>query len=777
MTVADAISGVSLAPAPCEADAWSWLQAHPGMKMSPPPGFLDAPPGLTMVGSPLVAPAEPSKLLKPNMETETEVTTCSDAGGSERHGSEMAPRSLGEKSAASSDNPSEASEQGSAGAQPPWGPRSSGQTPDTEVPFSSPAEASVASPSGSSHCGDHEERITPLPPPVEVDPHQPIKVALPEHFVAPGPSCLVVATLDESTDTMFRGKALNGPWAAGSEGCIGDRRRPSGRKQRQQQLQRRAQESEQSPAFEHPVPPGLPLENTPDLQQSGPSQTLAMGGRPVMQMPQFMANDPRTSMFSTAMLRNIPNRYTRKMLVDRLDDGFRGGFDFVYMPIDFSKQCNMGYAFINFKDPLTCRRFMRTFHGVRSKDCLLSCNSPKVCEVTFARLQGLKENVCSLQNSPIMDQLAEHEEWQPLLFDDHGDPVPFPKQKIAMDDEDATREARNRRRRSRNDADSWGRPRIDPRDCVPGGLSHARSLPRMTTGGVPFPWGVPSYGAQSSPYGLQHPWAGAMQAGMPPLHPGLGPARPSVPHMIPSMPQWQPGLTQVHSVPHWAPAGTESVVPTTVMLQSIPNSCTRDQLMDRLNYEFAGTFDFLYLPIDFKTNSNVGYAFINFKDMSACCRFASTFHGVEASLCLPGFHSEKVCHVTPARVQGLEANVHRLRQSNIGDQLAGHPDWQPLIFDDSGVPTAFLVSHRSSRSSLVAMTTPMVADHFSDDSVVWTQPDGMPAEDASISSMCWGRASAGAHGDGGYGSWARSWGHNVHLGQSAWTASSPTLSR
>ena len=146
-----------------------------------------------------------------------------------------------------------------------------------------------------------------------------------------------------------------------------------------------AQEScEQSPALEHPVPPGLPLESTPDLQQSGPSQTLAMGGRPVMQMPQFMANDPRTSMFSTAMLRNIPNRYTRKMLVDRLDDGFRGGFDFVYMPIDFSKQCNMGYAFINFKDPLTCRRFMRTFHGVRSKDCLLSCNSPKVCEACLS---------------------------------------------------------------------------------------------------------------------------------------------------------------------------------------------------------------------------------------------------------------------------------------------------------------------------------------------------------------------------------------------------------
>ena len=57
--------------------------------------------------------------------------------------------------------------------------------------------------------------------------------------------------------------------------------------------------------------------------------------------------------------------------------------------------------------------------------------------------------------------------------------------------------------------------------------------------------------------------------------------------------------------------------------------------------------------------------------------------------------TEKVLHVTPARVQGLEANSHRLLVSNVGDQLAEHPEWQPLAFDEAGQ-----VSHTLSPSSL-----------------------------------------------------------------------------
>jgi len=353
--------------------------------------------------------------------------------------------------------------------------------------------------------------------------------------------------------------------------------------------------------------------------------------------------DPETSHFTTVMLRNIPNRCTRKMLIERLDDGFRGTFDFVYMPIDFSKHCNMGYAFINFKEPHTCRMFIMAFHGVKSKVCLLSCNSAKVCEVTYARLQGLKENVYSLQNSLVMDQLVHHKEWQPVLFDDQGDAVSFPKEKIAMDE--GLRESRGRRRRSRQGEDS--RRRFETSVHV----SHVENTPQCL---APWDEHMNFTGHRSMhPAALYH-------------HSGC---------------TWQP----------WSPA-----VPTTVMLRNIPNHCTRDYLLERLNQEFAETFDFLYMPMDFKNYCNMGYAFINFKDIAFCHHFAATFHGVETSVCLPGFGSGKICQVTPARVQGLHANIQRLRHSNVGDQLADHPEWQPLIFNEIGDPRAFLM-HRNVR--------------------------------------------------------------------------------
>jgi protein phosphatase 1 regulatory subunit 42 len=54
---------------------------------------------------------------------------------------------------------------------------------------------------------------------------------------------------------------------------------------------------------------------------------------------------------------------------------------------------------------------------------------------------------------------------------------------------------------------------------------------------------------------------------------------------------------------------------STIMVRNIPNRYTREGLLDDIN-EFLGTFDFFYLPMDLSAHSNVGYAFINFPNVS-----------------------------------------------------------------------------------------------------------------------------------------------------------------
>ena len=52
------------------------------------------------------------------------------------------------------------------------------------------------------------------------------------------------------------------------------------------------------------------------------------------------------------MLRNIPNRYSQVSLLEEIDqEGFKGTYDFFYLPMDTQNRTNVGYAFINFMTP------------------------------------------------------------------------------------------------------------------------------------------------------------------------------------------------------------------------------------------------------------------------------------------------------------------------------------------------------------------------------------------------------------------------------------------
>jgi len=153
---------------------------------------------------------------------------------------------------------------------------------------------------------------------------------------------------------------------------------------------------------------------------------------------------------TTVMLRNIPNKYTRSMLVDQMKVDFKGEIDFLYLPIDFRNRCNVGYAFINFRSVEAMERFVLAYNGVSVTKCLPGLNSHKIAQVTPARVHGLHDNVERLRNSPIMSELADHPEWMPLLLDENGDSVPFPEPEHGLP------AMKPRGRRPRNDDEHAG---------------------------------------------------------------------------------------------------------------------------------------------------------------------------------------------------------------------------------------------------------------------------------------------------------------------------------
>ncbi|XP_058757243.1 protein MEI2-like 1 [Vicia villosa] len=126
---------------------------------------------------------------------------------------------------------------------------------------------------------------------------------------------------------------------------------------------------------------------------------------------------------TTLMIKNIPNKYTSKMLLTAIDESCRGAYDFLYLPIDFKNKCNVGYAFINMIEPAQIVPFHQAFNGKKWE----KFNSEKVAVLAYARIQGKSALIAHFQNSSLMN---EDKRCRPILFHtdgpNAGDPEPFP---------------------------------------------------------------------------------------------------------------------------------------------------------------------------------------------------------------------------------------------------------------------------------------------------------------------------------------------------------------
>lgn len=209
---------------------------------------------------------------------------------------------------------------------------------------------------------------------------------------------------------------------------------------------------------------------------------------PDMVIPQLWANK------TTVMMRNLPNKYTQRMLLTEVNQtGFLGTFDFLYLPIDPETAANRGYAFLNFIDPGFAWMFKTSYEGRKMN----RFKSTKVVSVMPATLQGFDANYAHYSAARVNrgDPAA-----RPLFLREPSQMV----QNIRQDGRD-DRNARNRNRGGKNgSADQLpppgkgggGQPR-PPRAMRPEGppMTSGKGMPPMpypdAGGELPVP-GPPS---------------------------------------------------------------------------------------------------------------------------------------------------------------------------------------------------------------------------------------------------------------------------------------------
>ncbi|CAE8693585.1 unnamed protein product, partial [Polarella glacialis] len=125
------------------------------------------------------------------------------------------------------------------------------------------------------------------------------------------------------------------------------------------------------------------------------------------------------------------------------------------------------------------------------------------------------------------------------------------------------------------------------------------------------------------------------------------------------------------------PAVAGSSEMTTVMMRNIPSDYTGLMLLKLLDKNgFNGSYDLVYLPMDYNNCVGFGYAFINFVSSQAASGFRQAFEGFTDW----GLASDKVCEVCWSSVlQGLEAHIERYHNSPVMHEAV--PDaFKPLLF-------------------------------------------------------------------------------------------------
>jgi len=283
----------------------------------------------------------------------------------------------------------------------------------------------------------------------------------------------------------------------------------------------------------------------------------------------------------TMMLRGIPTTSTRTDVLTILDGaGFKGDYDFCYVPISFSAQVPIGYAIVNFRLPNVATRFQEV---VKSGLVVFAQGGVDIVPMDREGHRGYAANIQRYRNSSVM-HAAVPDEYKPAIFDYFGNRLPFPP----------------------------------------------------PTKSVEAPTRVPK--------AIWRSWLRSVE--------GRGLAEPL------------------------------KEPPCTMMVRKVPKEGERDMLvvaMDALG--FSKTYNFVYLPISFVTQTAIGYAIVNFVSADAARRFAAAFDGFQAWPSGKESEPSTVVCVQNVSQRGLETNVERYRNSPVMHHVV--PDkYKPAVFKD-----------------------------------------------------------------------------------------------
>lgn len=104
---------------------------------------------------------------------------------------------------------------------------------------------------------------------------------------------------------------------------------------------------------------------------------------------------------------------------------------------------------------------------------------------------------------------------------------------------------------------------------------------------------------------------------------------------------------------------------TTMMVRNIPCRVKQEEFMqaiDQLGFS-QEKYDFFYLPLDRRRRTNLGYAFINFKDQDIAAQFRARMY--QYRFVRTHSASVKTIVVVPATIQGFEASLEHFSETAV----------------------------------------------------------------------------------------------------------------